>query len=63
MNTREIKVEKQGWIPKKERKWLIVAIIIAALIIRGVRAGGDTGTGRTGTWNVEGGGAGRTTHK
>ena len=33
MNTREIKVQKQGWIPKKERIWLIVAIIIAALIM------------------------------
>ena len=33
MNTREIKVQKQGWIPKKERKWLIVAMIIATLII------------------------------
>ena len=33
MNTREIKVQKQGWIPKKERRWLIVAMIIAALIM------------------------------
>ena len=33
MNKREIKVQKQGWIPKKERIWLIMAIIIAALIM------------------------------
>ncbi|MEH7248153.1 hypothetical protein V7114_15365 [Neobacillus niacini] len=30
MNTREIKVQKQGWIPKKERMWVIIAMIIAA---------------------------------
>ena len=33
MNTREVKGQKQGWIPKKERMWIIVAIIIAALIM------------------------------
>ncbi|MBU8915190.1 hypothetical protein BGM25_03920 [Bacillus sp. FJAT-29953] len=33
MNTRAIKVQKQGWIPKKERIWVIVAIIIAASIM------------------------------
>ncbi|MEH6955720.1 hypothetical protein [Neobacillus drentensis] len=33
MNSREIKVQKQGWIPKKERMWVIVAIIIAASIL------------------------------
>ncbi|MEH7335408.1 hypothetical protein V7161_22565 [Neobacillus drentensis] len=33
MNTREIQVQKQGLIPKKERKWIIVAIIIAASIM------------------------------
>jgi len=33
MNTREIKVQKQGWVPKKERIWLIIALIIAALIV------------------------------
>ena len=33
MNTRETKVQKQGWVPKKERIWVIVAIIIAASIM------------------------------
>ncbi|WP_419955191.1 hypothetical protein ACN6MT_06450 [Neobacillus niacini] len=33
MNTREIKVQKKEWIPRKERLWLIVAIIIATLIL------------------------------
>src|SRR3954468_22269010 len=33
MNTREIKIQKQGWIPKKERIWVIVAIIFTALIV------------------------------
>lgn len=33
MNTREIKVQKQGLIPKKERIWVIVAIIIGASIM------------------------------
>ncbi len=33
MNSREVKVQKQGWIPKKERIWLIAAIIISALIM------------------------------
>jgi hypothetical protein len=33
MNTREIKVQKQGWIPKKDRIWVIMAIIIAASIM------------------------------
>lgn len=33
MSTREIKVQKQGWIPKKERIWVIVAILIAAAIM------------------------------
>ncbi|WHY67735.1 hypothetical protein [Neobacillus sp. SuZ13] len=33
MNTREIKVQKHGWVPKKERMWVIMAVIIAALIV------------------------------
>lgn len=33
MNTREIKVQKRVWIPKKERIWVIVAIIFAVLIM------------------------------
>lgn len=33
MNTRENKIQKQEWIPKKERIWLIAAVIIASLII------------------------------
>ncbi|MDQ0199831.1 hypothetical protein [Neobacillus ginsengisoli] len=30
MNAREIRAPKHGWIPKKERIWVIVAIVIAA---------------------------------
>ncbi|CEG27166.1 hypothetical protein [Bacillus sp. B-jedd] len=33
MNGREIKAQKRGWIPKKERIWFFLAIVIAALII------------------------------
>ena len=33
MSTREIKVQKQGWIPKKDRILVIVAIIIATSIM------------------------------
>jgi hypothetical protein len=29
MNAREIRAPKHGWIPKKERIWVIVAIVIA----------------------------------
>lgn len=33
MNSREIKVQKKGLIPKKERIWFIVAILISVLIM------------------------------
>jgi hypothetical protein len=33
MNTRETRDQKQGWIPKKERVWVIAAIIIAVPLV------------------------------
>jgi cytochrome b561 len=33
MNTRGIGIQKQGWIPKKERLWVIVAIMIAVPLV------------------------------
>jgi hypothetical protein len=33
MNTRETRDQKEGWIPKKERVWVIAALIITVPLV------------------------------